>query len=127
MYPRLPTPPPVDRDQTAHQRGLAILAFVIETDTTATVETADLELADHAYPMAQQPAHLTQETRATLTKARHTILATLAARRRLAAQDTPVDEPPARPTPASDGGKTARLQPPPVPRPPAQPAIRLEF
>ena len=125
MYPRLPTPPPIDRDQTAHQRGLAILAFVIETDITATVETADLELADHAYPMAQQPAHLTQETRTILTRARHTILATLAARRRQAAQDQPVDERPATPEP--HGGKTARLQPPPVPRPPNQPAIRLEF
>ena len=125
MYPRLPTPPPFDQDQTAHQRGMTILAFVVATDTTATVETDDLELADHVYPLAQAAPDLTQETRTTLTRTRHLILATLATRRRLAAQDTPVAKTPERPEPV--GGKTARLEPPPVPRPPAQPAIRLEF
>lgn len=47
-YRPLPHPPALDLDQTVVQRGLAILAFVIETGVTATITDLDLERADHA-------------------------------------------------------------------------------
>jgi hypothetical protein len=44
----LPQPPALTADTTTVQRGLAILAFVIEHHCTATVTDLDLESADHA-------------------------------------------------------------------------------
>lgn len=114
--PGLLTPLRARADQTAIQRGLEILHFVIAERQTATVETVDLELADHAGVSAAAAPEMLLLARERISRARHLIRWTLEHRanghtERLQVPATPADKP--------NVGPMAPLQPRPQTEPPA--------
>lgn len=117
-YRPLPQPPRLEPDQPVVQRGLAILAFVMEHGCTATVTDLDLASADHAGIVASSGKGFDSRTYDRISCARTLISVALHARHalltdvsvRMASGVTPH-------TP--DLGPMATLRVPPVTRPPS--------
>ena len=124
IYPPLPCLAPATEPETAIGYGLRVLSFVLAYRCTATLSDADLELADHAYPVAVGGRDLLPLAANRLTDARHLILATLRARtaerQARAAQDARSVYPQGE---VGQPGKFATLQPAPRPLAPQGVAI----
>jgi hypothetical protein len=120
-YKPLPTIDPPDSWESLQAYGCRVMRFVIETDVTATLSDRDLELADHFYPLAQAAPDLSEQTRETLSRARHVILAALRGRAPVVPVSLPSCIPDDRPT----IGPMAPLSEVPIIRPPANSRMRF--
>jgi len=116
-YPRLSTIAPAGQDESLQAYGVRVLAFVLTTGITATISTADLELADHVYPIAVSGKEILPVAVDRLSAARHDILAAIASR---VASTAPTGSPAPTIAPVvTAGGRLVPLQPGPFKRPPS--------
>lgn len=116
LYQPLPRPPAPVADQTVVQRGLAILAYVIEYGITCTIAIVDLEYADHAGVFASAAPGCLVTTYDRISDARHRIRRALAA---VAELDARATLPGGTAPHAPNVGPMAPLRPRPDTRPPA--------
>lgn len=124
-YPPLPTIVGRTSGETLQGYGVRVLTFVMLTSCTATLSLQDLELADHAYPIALSP-DMSIVAVARLSSARHMILSAIACRRDLDTVPDPVPEPTTEP-PAIIGGSRVPNPVQPFSRPPSGQKVEIRF
>lgn len=132
-YPPLPTCPGRTGEETNPEYAARVLRFILAENCTVTLTDDQLVLADHAAMRAicqmrgedgrASRLEIAQHQTITILSAtRHTIQALLTWRRRQDAQTPQPAAPACRP--ATNGGRLAPLEPPPITRPPG-PAYAL--
>jgi len=123
----LPTIAPIQAGETLHGYGCRVLAFVLETSVTATLSDRDLELAEHAYPIAVGAHDIAPIAVDRLSAVQHAVLAARATRRTYDAEQATNATACVPPTGGTRPGKPATLQPIPKPLSPASVAIDIRF
>lgn len=127
MYPALPTPPHAELGEAAQRYGVRLLMFVVETQVTATMSEAELELAAYVVPVAMwgkgkdgTDLLVVEAIRA----AASLVTAALARSRKLTAEEETARE--AKADQSVEGGQKSPLLPSPSHNPPPANARQVD-
>lgn len=124
-YPRIASLAPPVGPLTAVQYGAVIFAYVLDCGCTAGLSDAQLELADHVYPLLIGAPQITPMAVDRLSAIRHQILASLRVRRET---EVPVQVPPSPVrVDAPDPGARVPVTTYPFKRPPSGQKVEINF
>ena len=122
-YRPLPQPPARESGEPAVSYGARILAFLLETSCTATVDDAGLELAEHTAMIVVSAREISELAIARISDVRHLIASALKARKVPSVDPVGVAVAPS----AQNLGPMAPLAPPVPSLPPAGERVSINF